>query len=109
MKDDRSALTVAVQDIDAIEKMMTHFNFPRNKEYIQAVEIFRKDPTNIPAMKELIYEVAKSMGSCKGKNELVDEVFAEILPACNKISYELAFDKDLEEVIGKDVSNPEKA
>lgn len=106
-KKNEADLTVGLQDLDNIEKFIDHFKFTRSKEYIAAAEAFRKDPSNHQHAREAIYQVAKTMAACKGQNELVDEVFADVLPACLNISYSMQFDKDLEEIIGVDPTQPD--
>lgn len=94
-------LTVSVQDIDNIEKFLDHFKFTRSKEFIAAVEAFKKDGNRKHAL-EAIHEVAKTMKAAKGQNELIDDLFVDIFPACDSISYNMQFDKDLEDIIGVD-------
>ncbi len=101
-KKNEADLTVNVQDIDNIEKFMDHFKFARTKEYVAAIEAFRKSPGDLTLSREAIYQLAKNVAACKGQNELVDEIFADVLPACLNISYNMQFDKDLEEIIGVD-------
>lgn len=95
------SIYVAQEDIDAITRFFKHFKFVTSKEFDSAVEAFQANPT-LETQKNLRFNIAKECLRTKGQNELIDDLFKNVVTTSDKISYDIQFEKDLEEVIGVD-------
>jgi len=90
---------IADTDIQHIEKFFDHFKVTMPEELIKAIAEFRTNQTS-ETQRDLRFKLAKAMIVVKGKNELLDEVFEKVFDCTTEISYNLQFEKDLEEIIG---------
>ena len=108
-QDNSNQITISVQDAENVNRLLSHFNLTRTKEYDVAFENYKNNPENPMFAKTMIYETAKALREAKGKSELLDNVYADILSSCEKISYDMQFDMDLEDIVGVDVATPDQA
>jgi hypothetical protein len=106
-QDTTNQIAVTIQDVETINRLLAHFNLPRSKEYNDAYENYKSNPEDQGFTKTMILETAKTMREAKGKNEMLDNIFADIFVSCDKISYDMQFDLDLEDIVGVDPTNPD--
>ena len=94
---------VTQDDVDAIERFFTHFKFTTSKEYNDARLAFFANKT-LDTQRNYRFQVAKEVIRIKGQNELVDDLFKNVMDTSDKLSYDMQFDKDLEEIVGVDTT-----
>jgi hypothetical protein len=94
---------VTQDDIDAIERFFTHFKFTTSKELNDARAAYLLDK-NVDNQRMYRFQLAKEIGRCKGQNELIDDLFKNVMETSDKLSYDMEFDNDLEEIIGVDAT-----
>src|ERR1700677_1101016 len=92
---------VTQDDIDAIERFFTHFKFTISKEFSDARAAFLANKT-LDTQRMYRFQLAKEIGRIKGQNELVDDLFKNVMDTSDKLSYDMQFDQDLEAIVGVD-------
>lgn len=97
--DAKNTIYVAQEDIDAITRFFKHFKFDTSIEFKDAVTAFETNKT-LETQKNLRFNIAKECLRMKGQNELIDDLFKNVVNTSDKLSYDIQFEKDLEEVIG---------
>jgi len=99
---------VSKEDVDAIDKFFKHFKFPTSKEFNDAKLRFNVQPT-LESQREFRFQLTKEISRLKGQNEMIDDLFKNVMETSDKISYDMQFDKDLEEIIGVDTTQHQKS
>jgi hypothetical protein len=94
--------TFGLEEVKKIEKFLDFFKFEKTEAFIKALEDFTSNPDSEMFRKNIAYQCSVAMMSTRGKNELVDLAFKDLFPGCEKMRFELEFDKDLEDIIGVD-------
>ena len=90
---------VSEEDMEAIERFFTHFKLTTSKELNDARADYIQDK-NVNTQRMYRFQLAKEIGRCRGQNELLDDLFKNVMDTSDKLSYDMEFDNDLEEIIG---------
>lgn len=102
---DKSVYT-AQEDLDAITRFFKHFKFATSKEFNDAITAFQTTPS-IETQKIVRLNIARECIRMKGQNELIDDMFKNVVVSSDKLSYDIQFEKDLEEIVGVDLTQDE--
>jgi len=93
-------VAITAEDCAAALDFWRHFNIPIPDPMQQAFDAFMKDPTyenQLRVKKEVTKEI------CTSQHEAFkDEMFVKIANECQDVTYEMAFDEQLEEVLTVD-------
>jgi hypothetical protein len=99
-------VAITPEDCAAALDFWKHFNIPVSATMQDAFEAFLKDPTYINQLR-VKREVTKEI--CTSTHEAFkDEMFVKIVSECQDITYEMAFDEQLEDLltVDKDKKTP---
>jgi hypothetical protein len=90
---------ISQDDIDAIERFFTHFKFTVSQEFFDARTAFLTNKT-LDTQRQYRFQLAKEIVRIKGQNNLVDDLFKNVMETSDKLRYDMQFDKDLEDIVG---------
>jgi hypothetical protein len=99
---------VTQDDIEAIERFFTHFKFTISKEFNDARTAYLANKT-LDTQRMYRFQLAKEIGRIKGQNELVDDLFKNVMETSDKLSFDMSFEEDLEAIVGVDPTTDQAA
>jgi hypothetical protein len=88
-------VAITPEDCAAALDFWKHFNIPVSKQMQDAFDAFIKDPTYLNQVK-VKREVTREI-STSAHEAFKDEMFTKIAGECQDVTYEMAFDEQLEE------------
>lgn len=90
-------VVISGEDCKAAADFWKHFEIPMPVELESALNAFEKDPT-IRNQDEVKFHLCKAMVE-SNHEAFKDEVFTKILEECSQVTYQMAFERDLESTL----------
>ena len=93
-------VVISADDCRATLDFWTHFDIPIPQGLSEAVESFSKEQT-LENQDKVKLEICKAIAT-SDHEAFKDEIFSKIVEECANVSFEMQFDKDLEETLSED-------
>lgn len=90
-------VVISAEDCNAALDFWRHFNIPIPPELQASFDLFAKDPS-------YVNQQGVKLNICKAISEssheaFKDDMFSKILEECSGVTYEMQFDKELEDTV----------
>lgn len=94
------SIVISPDDCRVALDFWTHFNIPVPQNLADAVDSFAKDST-LENQDKVKLEICKAIAAAEHE-AFKDEMFLKIVDECISVTYEMQFDKDLEDTLTED-------
>jgi hypothetical protein len=98
--ENRVELRLELRDIETISAFYLHFNI-KIPDYLEVAMGRFAEHQNLDTERELILAITTSVVEIKDKITELDDMFSEVADACANVSFNMQFDKDFEDVVGR--------
>lgn len=102
LKEKEEKIVVSPEDCNAALDFWKHFNIPVPQDLQDAIDSFAKDQT-FENQQKVKLAVCQAINTSTHE-AFQDEMFAKISEECGAISYDMLFDRNLEETLSVDTS-----
>lgn len=99
-------VVISPEDVAGAADFWTHFEIPMPPELRAAFDAFTKEP-NLVNQDEIKLQITKAIGHTDHE-AFKDEMFKEIVAECQNVNYDLSFDRELENTLGREGDSEEK-